>query len=113
MCQQPEVSVDQLGVETQILKPRLQGGHVVAVHRCAELMIEGARAQSVGGLFERTVGRFTDDAVHQQSAVLLERPNRVVEFLVEDVQRDVPAGGQVRRRDCRSSPAQQVPPGSR
>ena len=35
---QTEVAVHQRGVEPQVLKPGLQGGHVVAVHRSAELV---------------------------------------------------------------------------
>ena len=35
---QPEVAVDQAGVEAEVLQPRLQGGDVVAVHRRAELV---------------------------------------------------------------------------
>ena len=43
---QPEVPVDQAGVEAEILQPGLQGGDVVAVHRRAELMIERAGARA-------------------------------------------------------------------
>ena len=92
---QTEVAVDQVGVEAEILQPRLQRRDVVAVHRCAELMIQRARAEAVGRLLQRAVGRLADDAVDQQPAVLLERAHRMVELVVEHVERDVLAGGQV------------------
>ena len=44
---------------------------------------------------QRAVGGLTDDAVDEQAAALLEGAHRVVEFVVEHVDRDVPAGGQV------------------
>jgi hypothetical protein len=93
---QAEVAVDQAGVETEVLQPRLQRGDVVAVHRRTELVIQCAGAEPVRGFFERAVGRLADDAVHQQAAMLLKRPHRVVELLVEDVDRDVPAGTEIR-----------------
>ena len=45
---------------------------------------------------QRPVGGFADDAVDEQPAVLLKRPYRVVELVVEYVERDVPAGAQIR-----------------
>ena len=92
---QPEVAVDQAGVEPEILQPGLQGGDVVAVHRRAELMVQRAGAEPVRRLLQRTVGRLADDAVDQQPAVLLEGAHRMVEIVVEHVHRDVLAGGQV------------------
>ena len=80
---QPEVAVDQAGVEAEVLQPRLQRGDVVAVHRRAELVAEGARPEPVGRLFQRAVGRFAHDAVDEQAPMLLERADRVVEFGVE------------------------------
>ena len=93
---QTEVPVDQVGVETEVLQPRLQRRDVVAVHRRAELVGQRARAEAVGRLLERAVGGLTDDAVDEQAAVLLKRAHRLIEVLVEHVERDVLAGGQVR-----------------
>ena len=44
----PEVAVHQSRVEAEVLQPGLQGGHVIAVHRGAELMRQRPRTQSVG-----------------------------------------------------------------
>ena len=52
--------------------------------------------EPVGRLFQRAVGGLADDAVDQQAAVLLKCPHRMVEFLVEHIDRDVPAGAEVR-----------------
>src|SRR6478735_1585163 len=103
------MAVDKPGVEPEILQPGLQCRDVVAVHRRTELVIECARAQAVRSFFERTESRLADDAVDQQSAVLLERADSVVEFVVKHLQGDVPTGGQVvvgvvdhpQRRQCR------------
>ena len=92
---QAEISVDQAGVETEILQPGLQRGDVVAVHRRTELVIQGAGAQPVGRFSQRAVGGFADDAVDQQPAVLLKRPHRVVELVVEHVERDVSSGAEI------------------
>ena len=96
MGQQPEVAVHQAGVEAEVLEPGLQGGDVVAVHRRAELVTEDAGAEAVGRLFECAIGRLTDDAVDEQAAMLLEGADRLVEFEVEVVERDVPTRAQVR-----------------
>ena len=114
---QPEVSVHQPGVEAEVLQPRLQGGDVVAVHRRAELVAEDARPEPVGGLFQRAVRRFADDAVDEQAPVLLKCADGLVEFEVEIVQRDVLAGAQVRiravhqpqRRQCRPDLGNRTP----
>ena len=95
---QAEISVDQAGVETEILQPGLQRGDVVAVHRRTELMMQGARTQPVGRFPQRPAGGFADDAIDEQPAVLLKRSYRVVELLVEYVKRDVPPGAQIRIR---------------
>ena len=92
---QAEVPVDQAGVETEVLQPRLQCGDVVAVERGTELVIQRARAEPVRGLLQRAVGGLADNAVHQQPAMLLEGAHRLVELGVEDLERHVPAGGQV------------------
>ena len=110
---QTEVAVDEPGVEAEILQPGLQRRDVVAVHRRTELVIERARAQPVRSFFQRTESRLADDAVDQQSAVLLERAHRVVEFAVEHIHGDVLTGGQIRRPGYRSAPTPPVPPGSR
>ena len=47
---------------------------------------------------QRTVGGLAHHAVNEQAALLLERTHRMVEFGVEHLRRDVPAGGQVRVR---------------
>ena len=59
-------------------------------------MVEGPRAQAVRGLFERTVGGLADHAVDEEATLLLEGAHRVVEFGVEQLGQDMPAGGQVR-----------------
>ena len=59
-------------------------------------MVERPRAQAVGGLFESTVGGLADHAVDEEAALLLEGAHRVVEFGVEQLRQDVPAGGQIR-----------------
>ena len=92
---QAEVPVDQTGVEAEVLQPGLKRRDVVAEHRRAELVVECAGAEAVRSLFQRTVGRLADDAVDQQPAVLLEGAHRVVEFVVERIERDVPTGGEV------------------
>src|SRR5436190_23794307 len=76
---QAEVSVDEAGVEAEVLQSRLQRGNVVAVHRRAELVIERTGAQPVGGLFQGTESRLTDNAVDEQTTVLLKRAHSVVE----------------------------------
>ena len=91
---QPEVAVDQPGVEAEVLQPRLQRGDVVAVHRRAELVTEGARPEPVGRFLQRAIRRLADDAVDEQAPVLLERAHGLVEFEVEIVER---------RRACRCS----------
>ena len=58
-------------------------------------MGERARTQSVGSLPQCAVGRLSDDAVHQQTTMLLEGTYRVVEFVIEHIQCDVPAGVQI------------------
>ena len=108
-----EVSVDQAGVETEILQPGLQRGDVVAVHRRTELMMQGARTQPVGRFAQRPVGGFADDAVDEQPAMLLKRPYRVVELVVEYVQRDVLSGAQIRIRAVQMAQRGQRQPGSR
>ncbi len=60
--------------------------------------MQSARTQSVGRFPQRTVGGFADDAVDEQPAMLLKRAYRVVELVVEYVQRDVLSGAQVRIR---------------
>ena len=105
---QPEVAVNQHGVEAEILQPGLERGDIVAVHRCTELMVQRACAEAVRSFFERTISRFADDAVDEQSTVLLEGAHRMVEIVVERIKRDVFTGGQVRigaihqpqRRQC-------------
>ena len=92
---QTEVAVHQGGVEPEVLKPGLQGRDVVAVHRRAELVRQRARAQPVGRFPQRAVGRLPDDPVDDQSAALLKGPHRVVEFVVEEVQCHLLAGGEV------------------
>ena len=62
---QPEVSVDQAGVEPEILQPCLQGGDVVAVHRRAELMVQRAGAEPIRRLLQRAVRGLADDPVDQ------------------------------------------------
>ena len=114
---QAEVAVDEPGVEAEILQPGLQCRDVVAVHRRTELMMERAGAQSVRSFFQRTESRLTDDAVDQQSAVLLEGAHRVVEFAVEHIHGDMLAGGQVvvraidqsQRRQCRPDLGDRTP----
>jgi hypothetical protein len=93
---QAEVSVDQAGVETEILQPGLQCGDVVAIHRRTELMMQGARTQPIRSFPQRPVGGFADDAVDKQPAVLLKRPHRVVELVVEYVERNVPSSAWIR-----------------
>ena len=95
---QSEVAVDQAGVETEVLQPGLQRRDVVAVHRRAELVVERACTKAVRSFFQRTVSRLADDAVDEQSAVLLERAHGMVEVVVEHIQSDVLTGGQVRVR---------------
>ena len=92
---QPEVPVDQAGVETEVLEAGLQCGDVVAVKGGAELVIQRARTEPVRGLLQRAVGGLADDAVDQQSAVLLEGTHRLVEFGVEQLESHVPAGSQI------------------
>ena len=92
---QAEVAVDQAGVETQILQPGLQRCDVVTVHGRTELMVQRAGTEPVGRFFQRAVGGLADDPVHQQSPMLLKRPHRVVELLVEDIECHMPSGGQV------------------
>ena len=91
----PEVAVHKGGVKAEVLQPGLQCGHVVAVHRRPELMRQDARAQPVGGFFEGPIRGLADDAVHQQTTALLEGPDRMIEFVVENVERNVPAGAQI------------------
>jgi hypothetical protein len=62
---QTEVAVDQAGVETEVLQPGLQRGDVVAVHRCAELVIQRAGTESIRRFLDRPVSGFTDDAVYE------------------------------------------------
>ena len=52
-------------------------------------MIEGAGTEPVGSFLERTIRRLADDAVDKQSAMLLEGAYCVVEFVVEQIQRDI------------------------
>src|ERR1700722_12582999 len=92
---QAGVSVDQPGVKAEILQSVLQRGDVVTVHRGTELMVQRAGAESVGRLFQCPVSGFANDAVHQQPPMLLKRPHRVVELLVEDVERDMLSGGEL------------------
>ncbi len=92
---QAEVAVHQSRVETEVLQPGLQGGHVVAVHRGAELMRQRPRTQSVGRFPERAVGGPADDPVDDQAAALLEGAYRVIELGIEDIQRYLLAGGEV------------------
>ena len=92
---QSEVSVDQAGVEAQILQPRLQRGHVVAEQGSTELVIQRARTEPVRGLLERPVGGLADDAVHQQATMLLKGTDRLVEFGVEEFEGHVPASVEV------------------
>ena len=91
---QTEVAVNQPGVEAEVLQPGLQRRDVVAVHRRTELMVERARPQPVRSFFQRTESRLADDAVDQQSAVLLERSHGTVEIVVEHIHGDVLTGGQ-------------------
>ena len=90
-----EVAVDQRVVEAKILQPRLQGGDVVAVHRCAELVGQGAGPQPIGSLAQRPIGGRSDNPVDEQAAALLEGADRVVEFVVEEVRCHLLTGGQV------------------
>ena len=110
---QPEVAVDQTGVEAEVLQPGLQRRDVVAVHRRPNWWAEDAGAEPVGRLLQRAVGGLADDAVDEQATVLLERADGLVEFGVERVERDVPAGGRSRVRAVAPAPAPPVPPGSR
>ena len=95
---QSEVTVHQAGVETEVLQPCLQRRDIVAVHRRAELMVESACTKAIRSLFQRTVSRFTDDAVDEQSPVLLESAHGMVEVVVEHIHSDVLTSGQVRIR---------------
>ncbi len=114
---QAEVAVDETGVEAEILQPGLQRRDVVAVHRRTELVIERACTQPVRSFFQRTESRLTDDAVDQQSAVLLKRAHGMVEFAVEDINGDVLTGGQIvvkavdqpQRRQCRPDLGDRTP----
>src|SRR4051794_38927185 len=58
-------------------------------------MTERACPQPVRSFFQRTVSRFSDNAVDKQSAVLLKGTHRMVELGVENVDCDVLTGGQV------------------
>ena len=91
----PKCPSTRPGVEAEVLQPGLQRRDVVTVERGAELVIQRARAEPVGGLLQRAVGGLADNAVDQQSAMLLEGTHRLVEFVVEQLERHMPAGGQV------------------
>ncbi|CKT41810.1 Uncharacterised protein [Mycobacterium tuberculosis] len=58
-------------------------------------MVQRAGPEPVGGFFQRAVGGLTDDAVHQQAAMLLEGTDRLVELRVEQLKGDVTARRQV------------------
>ena len=92
---QTEVTVHQRVVEAEVLKPGLQGGHVVAVHRSPELVQQRPCAEPVGGFPERAVGGFADDSVDDQTATLLKGAHRIVEVDVEHVGSHVPSGGEI------------------
>src|SRR4051794_14029046 len=58
-------------------------------------MTERARPESVRSLFQRTVSRFSDNAINKQPAVLLERTDRMVELAVEHIDGNVLTGDEV------------------
>ena len=71
-------------------------------------MAEDACAEPVGRFPQRAVRGLANDAVDEQAPVLLECADGLVELEVEKVDRDMPAGTQVRvravhqpqRREC-------------
>ncbi|BBZ09657.1 hypothetical protein MDOR_38260 [Mycolicibacterium doricum] len=92
---QSEVAVDQTGVEPEILKAGLERRDVVAVHRGTELVHQRAGTEAVGRLSQRPGRGLSDDAVDQETAVLLKGTNRAVEVVVEQVGHDVSSSGEV------------------
>jgi len=56
-------------------------------------MGQRACAEPVGGFPERAMRGSADDSVDEQSAILLEGTDRLIEVVVERVPRDVLAGG--------------------
>ncbi len=86
---QAEISVDQAGVETEILQPWLAASQ--RRRRTSALRTDDARCAHPGGRDAsrraRLELRFADDAIDEQPAVLLKRAYRVVELVVEGTSR--------------------------
>ena len=78
-----EEAVDASDVEAEILQAGLQGGDIVAVERCGQLVDQRARAQAVRRLFHGPVGGRTDDSVDEKPTLLLEGPYGAVEVMIE------------------------------
>ncbi len=81
---EPEDAVDEGCVVAEVLETVLEGGNVVADHRRRELIREDAGTETVRGLPQDAVGRGTDDAVDDQTSLLLKRPNCPVTRFVEN-----------------------------
>lgn len=84
MCSGAEIPVDPIHVEPEILQTGLQRRHIVPVQGRGQLIDQGAGTETVRRFFQRPIRCGTDDAVDEQTTLLLEGAHSTVELVIED-----------------------------
>ena len=95
MCLETEEAVDHPGVEPEFLKPGLRVAITSSPYIWgAELMDRGTSTEPMGRLAQRPVGSPRRRSRRPGAPALLEVTNGVIEFIVENIDRDLFARGE-------------------